>query len=161
VPEIKIVDRPKLKSFLRNTTEWSITILVWGFWLYLLLPILNSVLWVLGIRYFYVEMLEKAGYRQLLELFGKMGWTILIVFLVLRLWGYYNYVKFGKKDRRKSAPSTTAEQLSEFFHVPPEQIPELQSRKEIVARDFDSQGTLITPIYGSTTSQTGVHGNPS
>jgi poly-beta-1,6-N-acetyl-D-glucosamine biosynthesis protein PgaD len=94
-------------------------------------------------------MLEKAGYRQLLELFGKMGWTILVVFLVLRLWGYYNYVKFGKKDRRKSAPSTTAEQLSEFFHVPPEQIPELQSRKEIVARVWQeaSQDGLIPCIF--------------
>jgi poly-beta-1,6-N-acetyl-D-glucosamine biosynthesis protein PgaD len=132
VPEIKIVDRPKLKSFVRDTTEWSITTLVWGFWIYLLLPVLNFVLWLLGIRYFYVEVFQKAEYMQLLDLLGKMGWTILVVFLVLRLWGYYNYVKFGKKNRRKSVSSTTAEQLSEFFHIPPEQIPQLQLKKEVV-----------------------------
>ena len=130
--EIEIVDTPKLKSFLRDTTEWSFTTLVWAVWLYLLLPLLNIMLWLLGFRYFHMEIFEKAGYEQLLNLLGKMGWVVLIVFLTLRLWGYYNYMRFGKKDRRKSAPPTTVEQLSEFFHVPPEQIAELQSRKEVV-----------------------------
>ena len=132
MPEIEIVDTPKLKSFLRDTTEWSFTTLVWAVWLYLLLPLLNIVLWLLGFRYFYMEIFEKAGYEQLLQLLGKMGSAVLVVFVTLRLWGYYNYMRFGKKDRRKSAPLATAEQLSEFFHVPPEQIAELQSRKEVV-----------------------------
>lgn len=132
MPEIEIVDTPKLKSFIRDTTEWSFTTLVWAFWLYLLLPFLNIVLWFLGFRYFYMAMFETAGYQQLINLLGKMGCAVLIVFLILRSWGYYNYMRFGKKDRRKSTPSTTAEQLSQFFHVPPEQIPELQSKKEVV-----------------------------
>lgn len=131
MPEIEIIDNPKLKSFLRGTTEWSFTTLVWAFWLYLLLPILNIVLWVLGVRYAYVEVLKKGGYQQLLDLLEKMGWAILIVFIILRLWGYYNYRRFGGKARRKSVSSATNEQLSEFFHVPTERITDLQSKKEV------------------------------
>jgi poly-beta-1,6-N-acetyl-D-glucosamine biosynthesis protein PgaD len=78
-----------------------------------------------------VEVIEKAGYLQLLNLFYKMGWSILVVFTVLRFWGYYNYLRFGKKDRRKFVSSTTAEQLSGLFNLPPEQIVELQSKKEV------------------------------
>jgi len=86
---------------------------------------------VIGNTFFYVEVFEKAGYLQLLSLFSKMGWSILVVFAVLRFWGYYNYLRFGKKDRRKFVSPTTAEQLSGFFNLPPEQIVELQSKKEV------------------------------
>lgn len=131
MPEIEIINNTKLKSFLRNVSEWSFTTLVWALWLYLFLPLLNIILWLLGIHFFYVEVIEKAGYLQLLNLFTKMGWSILVVFAVLRFWGYYNYLRFGKKDRRKFVSSTTAEQLSGLFNLPPEQIVELQSKKEV------------------------------
>lgn len=132
MPEIEIINNPKLKSLLRNVSELSFTTLMWALWLYLFLPLLNVILWLLGIRFFYVEVFEKAGYMQLLNLLGNMGWSILVVFAVLRLWGYYNYLKFGKKDRRKFVSFTTAEQLSGFFNLPPEQIVELQSKKEVI-----------------------------
>lgn len=132
MPEIEIRDNPKLKSFLRNVGEWSFTTLMWALWLYLFLPLLNVILWFLGIRFFYVEVFEKAGYVQLLNLLNKIGWGILAVFAILRFWGYYNYLRFGRKDRRKSTSSTTVGQLSESFNLPPEKILELQSQKEVV-----------------------------
>jgi len=132
MPEIKIIDNAKLKSFPRNVSELSFTMLVWALWLYLFLPLLNIILWLLGIHFFYAEVIEKAGYLQLLSLFTRMGWSILVVFAVLRFWGYYNYFRFGKKDRRKFASSTTVEQLSGFFNISSEKIVELQSKKEVV-----------------------------
>lgn len=132
MPEIIIIDRPGLKSFLRRTTELGFTTLIWGFWLYFLLPLLNIVLWLLGMRCFYVEVIEKAGHMHLLNLLTRIGvWTV-AVFGILRLWGYYNYRRFGKKDRRRSVSSPTHQQLSELFQVPVEQIVELQSKKEAV-----------------------------
>jgi poly-beta-1,6-N-acetyl-D-glucosamine biosynthesis protein PgaD len=131
MPEIKIIHNAKLKSFPRNVSEWSFTMLIWALWLYLFLPLFNIILWLLGIHLFYEEVIEKAGYLQLLSLFTKMGWSILVVFAVLRLWGYYNYLRFRKKDRRKFVSSTTVEQLSVHFNLPPEQIIELQSKKEV------------------------------
>jgi len=132
MPEIEIIDKPKLKSFLRKITEMSFTSLMWGFWLYLFLPLLNLVLWLMGIRYFYIEVIELTGYNGLINLLFKIGWVILSVFLILRLWGYYNYWRFGKRERRKSLPSGTFEKLAEYFQVPLEQIQDIQSRKEVV-----------------------------
>jgi len=132
MPEIEIIDNPKLKSLPRTISEWSFTTFMWAFWLYLLLPIMNIILWFLGIHFFHVEVFEKAGYLQLLDLVARMGWIILVVFFVLRVWGYYNYFRFGKKDRRKFVSSTNLEQLSEFFHVSPEQVDTLQAQKEVV-----------------------------
>jgi biofilm PGA synthesis protein PgaD len=130
--QIKIIDNPKLKSFMRNIGEWSFTTLMWGLWIYLFLPLLNVVLWLLGFHLFYVKVIERGGYIQLLTLLGKMGWAVLLVFGTLRLWGYYNYIRFGKKNRRKSVSPTTADQLSGFFHLPRDQVLEMQSKKEVV-----------------------------
>jgi biofilm PGA synthesis protein PgaD len=132
MPEIEIIDKPKLKNFFRNITEMSFTSIMWGLWLYLFLPLLSISLWLLGVRYFYIEVIEKVGYKELINLWGKVGWGILGVFLVLRLWGYYNYWRFGKKDRRRSLSPTTYETLSEHFHVSRERLSELQSNKEVV-----------------------------
>lgn len=105
---------------------------MWVFYAYLFLPVLNIILWGLGIRYFYVEIFEKVGYMELLDLFNKMGWTILIVFGTLRMWGYYNYRRFGKRNRRKAMPYNNIEQLSRHFQVSREKIIELQSKKEAI-----------------------------
>jgi poly-beta-1,6-N-acetyl-D-glucosamine biosynthesis protein PgaD len=132
MPEIEITDRPKLRSFFRNITEMSFTSVAWGFWVYLFLPLVNIVLWLLGARIFYLEVIDTAGYKEFLDLWGRLGWSILGVFLVLRIWGYYNYWRFGRRDRRKGISFNTHEKLAEYFQVPLEQIPDLQSNKEIV-----------------------------
>ncbi|MBT9537848.1 MAG: poly-beta-1,6-N-acetyl-D-glucosamine biosynthesis protein PgaD [Thermodesulfovibrionales bacterium] len=132
MPEIEIIDKPKLKGFIRNIMELSFTSIMWVFWLYLFLPILTVVLWLTGIRIFYIEVIEDAGYRELINLWGKVGWSIIVVFLILRLWGFYNYWRFGKRERRKRFPSNTYHKLAEYFQIPLEQIPTLQSSKEVV-----------------------------
>ncbi len=130
--EIRIKDNPDLKGILRNITEMSFTTMMWAFYAYLLLPVLNIILWLLGIRYFYIEIIENVGYKELLNLFNKMGWTILIVFGIMRSWGYYNYQRFGKRNRRKAMPYNNIEQISRHFKIPKEMILELQLKKEVV-----------------------------
>ncbi len=130
--DIEIRDNPSLKSFLRTITELSITGIVWGLWLYLLSPILSLVLWILGFRYFYVEVIEKVGYKEFFALISKMGWIILVVFVVLRSWGYYNYWRFGKRNKRRSVATSGIDQFAEYFNLHPDKVKELMSKKEIV-----------------------------
>ena len=131
MPEIEIRDNPKLRSFIRNITETGFTGIIWGFWIYMLLPLLNIVLWILGIKYFHTSIIEQAGYKELFTLIGKMGWAVLVIFLVMRIWGYYNYVKFGKNSRRKGNTAPAAEQIMKEYHIPLEVIKDIQGKKEI------------------------------
>jgi poly-beta-1,6-N-acetyl-D-glucosamine biosynthesis protein PgaD len=129
--EIKIIDKPNLKRFTKNISEWSFTTVMWAIYLYLILPVLNVILWLLGVQIIFMEVIEKSMYLHLLNLLENLGWCILIVFGILRIWGYYNYIRFGRKNRRKEASCVTIEQLAEFFELPPEQILRLQSQKEV------------------------------
>ena len=92
--------------------------MIWGLWLYLFLPLVNIILWLLGIHYFFVEVIEKAGYLILLDLLKNTGLSILVVFGVIRIWGVYNYLRFGKKERRRNVSITPTHQISAFFQMP-------------------------------------------
>ena len=131
MPEIDIKDTPELKSVLRNITEMSFTGVVWIIWIYLFLPIMNLFLWILGLKHISVTIIEQVGYKDFFDLMNKMGLIILIVFLVLRLWGYYNYFVFGKKNRRKSISPVTVKQIAKQFRLSEDEINNLQNQKEI------------------------------
>lgn len=130
--EIEIRDNPKLRSFFRNITEAGFTGIMWGLWIYMILPAINIVIWIFGIRYFQISIIEQAGYRELLHLIGKMGWAVLAVFFIMRLWGFYNYRKFGRKDRRTGKVPADAGRIADLYNLSAETVRDLQSKKEIV-----------------------------
>jgi poly-beta-1,6-N-acetyl-D-glucosamine biosynthesis protein PgaD len=113
---------------------------MWGLWIYMILPVINIVLWIFGIRYFHISIIEKAGYRELLHLVGNMGWSVLAVFLIMRLWGFYNYRKFGRKDRRTGKVPYDSGKVAELYDISAETIRDLQSKKEIVWQITDDSG---------------------
>ncbi len=130
---MEIIDKSKRRSLLRKINELYCTTVIWGVWAYLLMPLLSLLLWLLGVRIFYIEVIVGAGYVEFLDLVGKLGWSIVIVFLILRFWGYYNYWRFGKKNRRSSLPLDSIDQkMSEFFRIPLEEMHALRSRKEVI-----------------------------
>lgn len=141
---MEIIDKPEKKSFLRKVAEAGFTVFMWGIWSYLLLPVLNILLWLIGIRIFYVELIDGAVYPEILDLLRKAGWSVLTIFVILRSWGIYNYRKFGKLKRRTSVGSDSGEQqLSEHFHISGEMIRDLQRQKEVRWPVYsDSEETL-------------------
>ncbi len=131
MPEIEIRNNPGFLSFLRKITEISLTGFVWGIWLYLLLPIINILLWVVGISSIYTEVFEKVGYLEFFKLIQKMGWVVLIAFIVFRGWGYYNYRRFGKRNKRSSFEEYRQVDLASYFKITPEEVEQLTSEKEV------------------------------
>jgi len=131
MPQIEIRDNPGLRSFLRSITEMTFTTFVWAIWVYLFLPVINIILWIFGFRFINFAVIEQVGYKELVGLLVKMGWAVLIVFLVFHLWGYYNYRRFGRKSRRKASASVTLEELAAHYRIPADKIKRLQEQKEI------------------------------
>lgn len=131
MPQIELIDNRGLKDFWRNATEWGFTTIMWALWLYLFLPLLNVILWAFGVRIFYIELVQKKGYLELLRLLENLGWIVLVIVSVLSAWGYYNYKRFGKKERRKHSRSSSTEALSAVFGIPSDKIVELQESEEV------------------------------
>ena len=139
---MEIIDRPELRSFLRNITELSFTTLIWCVWIYLFLPLLNFVLWLAGIRLLHVELIEGAAYIELLHLLGNLALLMLGVFAALYAWSYYNFWRYGKHCRRKTPPPPMKREMAAYYAMAPEEIESLQSQRELflsLRPDADSE----------------------
>ncbi|RJP81417.1 MAG: poly-beta-1,6-N-acetyl-D-glucosamine biosynthesis protein PgaD [Desulfobacteraceae bacterium] len=128
---IRIIDNPGLRSVLRNIGELTFTSAMWALWVYLFFPIINIILWVLGIGNFYEKVIEHSDYLRLLELVRNCGGTVVGIFLVLWLWGFYNYHRFGKRNRRLDNQPVAPEKMAEFFDVPVDQVIAMSREKQI------------------------------
>ncbi len=129
---IVIIDRPDLKTVLRNMGEWSFTTFMWVLWVYLFLPIINILLWVFGGHRFYITVVQEAHYQDAIDMFQNTGWFVLIVFLILRGWGLYNYHRFGKRERRKQASPVSMDQMADFFQVTEATVARMRDQQEVV-----------------------------
>ena len=129
--EIQLIDKPCLKSTTRRLTEWSITALAWLLWSYLFQPILNLVPWLLGIHFFYTEVIEKLSREAYYVLLLQLLLLVFVILFVILGWGYYNYVFFGQHELRRTASAASKEDLARCFHLNSETVNALQISKEI------------------------------
>ncbi len=127
----KIIDRPEKKSPLRKITELTITAFFWSIWIYLILPLINLLMWILGVKVFYHEVIVIAGYKQLIQLLRNSGILVILIFCALRMWGYYNYRRFGLKNRRLASRAVSDEEIVRYFGIEPEEIKRLKESKAV------------------------------
>jgi len=129
---IEIIDVPEVKTLSRKIVDYSFTAIMWVMWLYLLMPLINLLLWAVGIHFFYNQVMATTTAADIMAMMSAAGWAILAVFVVLRVWGLYNYWAFGKHDRRKAKDMSTIYGLARFHRMPPSRILAMQERQEVV-----------------------------
>jgi poly-beta-1,6-N-acetyl-D-glucosamine biosynthesis protein PgaD len=77
-----------------------LTVVFWGVWLYLVLPLVSLLLWALGLR-FLVEQIRLGGYEGLLGSLINYGVVLFVLVSVLAMWIAWNVVRYGgSHDRR-------------------------------------------------------------
>lgn len=77
-----------------------LTVLFWGIWLYLVLPLVSLLLWAFGVR-FLVEQIRLGGYEGLLGSLINYGVVLFVLVSLLAVWIAWNVVRYGgSHDRR-------------------------------------------------------------
>jgi len=78
----------------------ALTVLFWGVWLYLVLPLFSLLLWVLGVR-FVIREIAEGGYEGLRASLVAYSSVLLGLLGLLALWIAWNVTRYGgDKDRR-------------------------------------------------------------
>jgi poly-beta-1,6-N-acetyl-D-glucosamine biosynthesis protein PgaD len=81
--------------------EDTITVVCWGVYLYLLLPMFTLVLWIFGIQTIFDQIIGERGYEELIRLLENGGITTLVILLLISGWTYYNYLWFMRRGERR------------------------------------------------------------
>jgi biofilm PGA synthesis protein PgaD len=111
--ERPIVAHPERQTLAQRITSGSIASVAWGLWLFLWLPALSALLWMLGVHITYKSIVRAPNQSSLLI-------VLLLVFtcnMIVSSWASYNYIRFVGKTRRRSSGVVSHEAVGNFFGV--------------------------------------------
>ncbi len=138
-----IINRPEALDPARRAIEWGVTSMGWVIWIFLVRPLLLVFLWVLGIRIFTHQMITLHGFTGILEKWQLYLGIILAIYIIIRGWNIYNYVRFSKINRRRTVRDVTVEELAEFFEMPIHRIKDINQWEDISIEFSPGQGLKI------------------
>ncbi len=135
-PHTEIIVQDEVKSPLRRFTEDFITIVCWGIYLYLLLPLFTLFLWILGIQTIYDQIIGEKGYEELIRLLENGGITTFVILLILSGWTYYNYRWFKRRGERRGGRVMISSdvEISEMLNVDMAAMDEIRSASRILVK---------------------------
>jgi len=126
-----IINRPQAMRPVRHGFEFAATALGWVIWCFALRPIAVFILWVCGVKIFYMQMIYLKGYKTLQEHSFFYGGIIVGFYLLMRGWNLYNYFRFHNKERRKGVREISVSDQDLFFHLPAGSASTLHGWREI------------------------------
>jgi biofilm PGA synthesis protein PgaD len=117
-----IIDKPQWQTARQRAVFGFVTVLFWAIWLYLWLPVLAVIGWLLGIDIAYREMVMKHGYVELVDDLGLYTFIVCCLGGSLLIWAYYNFFRFRGVERRKERTPVTFEQISRHYQIAPDEL---------------------------------------
>lgn len=117
-----------------------LTVLFWGLWLYLVLPLVSLLLWFFGVRLFIREIAE-GGYEGLRSSLVAYSSVLLVLVGLLGFWIAWNVARYGgEKDRRTAKKAEAADaEVRQAFHLDESLLARLRGER-LVRLDLDGDG---------------------
>ena len=124
----------------------ALTLLFWGVWLYLVLPLVSLVLWFFGVRFFIREIAE-GGYEGLRSSLVAYSSVLLVLVGLLALWITWNVARYGgEKDRRTVKREEVKDaEVREAFHLDESLLARLRGER-LVRVDLDGDGDGVVKM---------------
>ena len=116
----------------RGATELAMTMVFWGLWLYLVMPLISLMLWVGGVYLFTERMITMGGYQAFGDQLVNYTVAILAMGLMLALWVIWNQRRYGRHDKRNVIPKHVSEtQVGEAAGLGQKDVDELRNARTI------------------------------
>ncbi|MDH5507807.1 MAG: poly-beta-1,6-N-acetyl-D-glucosamine biosynthesis protein PgaD [Anaerolineae bacterium] len=143
-----IIDRPELQSPMQRYGFGGVTLLFWLIYVYLWLPMLTLVAWVLGFTRIFDEMVIEGGYAALARVLLIYLLVILVIGSIYLGWARINYVRFRGVERRKTQERVSDQELADHFSVSLDTLNHWQQAKSLFIT-HDEDGNVVAAINRS------------
>ncbi|MBU0620230.1 MAG: poly-beta-1,6-N-acetyl-D-glucosamine biosynthesis protein PgaD [Gammaproteobacteria bacterium] len=127
-----IIDHPEWQKPKDKYVFGFITLGFWMLWIYLWLPLLSLLAWILGFKIFHLQMIEMKGYEGLLSLLGGYLLVILLMSGSLYVWASYNIYRFSGMSRRVPRPLVSLEAQAKILKASPDELAKWQQSQMII-----------------------------
>jgi biofilm PGA synthesis protein PgaD len=134
-----IISHPEHQTRAQRITTRSLKAIILLVWLYIWIPVLSAILWVLGIHVTYIYIVRAPS---------QTSWLLILVIMmscnvIVSSWSIYNWVRFVGKKRRRGAPLVTHEEVGKVFGVTDPATLSLLIHERRLNLYFDNAGVLI------------------
>jgi len=140
-PECLIIDKPDLKSMPLLFGEGLLTVLFWGIWFYLWLPIISMLAWWFGFKLFYRHMVELGGFNGFIQFLDVFFFGVFFLCGALALWSFYNLKRYGSYNRRNHVLKTDMNKMAGYHNISIQKLQKTQFSKH-VSFSFDSDNLI-------------------
>jgi poly-beta-1,6-N-acetyl-D-glucosamine biosynthesis protein PgaD len=124
-----------------RTRDAVLTMIMWGVYIYLWIPLITLGAWLVGFERFYEVLIVYGGVNMLMDMLDWYAVVIITIATIIVTWSGINYRRFHGKERRRSAGHTTAHDISEFFGIPEKEVNRLRMSRRLQI-DLDELGHI-------------------
>lgn len=134
-----LIFHPGGQSNMQRLTFGALTALIWAGWIYLWLPLVTTLLWIIGVRFSFMQLFMRGrGFD------GKsIGLVALACFCAVVYWSSFNYLRFRRKTRRKGAPAVSRQEVGYAFNIESSEALAMLLCLRQVEFQFDPEGRII------------------
>jgi biofilm PGA synthesis protein PgaD len=108
-----IISHPERQSTVQHTMFGALTLSVWVLWLYLWLPLITTILWMVGIRWAYIEVFMGSRGVSLWIIL----WILIATSVILGSWSSYNHFRFAGKAQRRQVQALAKSSIGKSFGI--------------------------------------------
>jgi poly-beta-1,6-N-acetyl-D-glucosamine biosynthesis protein PgaD len=137
--ERPIVSHPERQSLTQHLTSGTLATIAWAVWLFLWLPTLSAIFWMIGLGVTYKSIVRAPNKSSLLFLLL----LVLACNLVSSSWASYNYIRFFGKLRRRGSSAVSHETVGRYFGVTDTATLTLILRERRLNLYFNDAGGLV------------------
>jgi biofilm PGA synthesis protein PgaD len=140
-----VIDRPDLQPPAMRALYSAMTVALWTFYVYLLLPLATLLAWYVGYSAVYEEMMMRRGWEALVELIGWYSLIVLIMGLIQVGWASINWARFrGARDRRRLRERQVDMEVEKMFLIDTTEFPAWQDARRIVVHHHPVEHKIVS-----------------
>jgi biofilm PGA synthesis protein PgaD len=152
-----IISHPERQSGAQHTMFSALTLSVWVLWLYLWLPLITTILWMVGIRWAYIQVFRGSRGVSL----WVIVWIMTATAVILGSWSSYNHFRFAKKAQRRQVQALAKSSIGKSFNISSATLSVLLRERRLNLYFDDAEQLIrVVPVSGdpapSTVSLVGV-----
>lgn len=128
-----IINMPDLVARHKKIGSSIFTIIFWGLFAYLWMPLITLVAWSLGLRRSYDEVLYMAELNNFMHLAFVYSMIVLAMGGALLLWALQEYLRFRNVNRRREPIEVEMHELATYTGIDESDIATSQLARRVLA----------------------------
>jgi poly-beta-1,6-N-acetyl-D-glucosamine biosynthesis protein PgaD len=144
-----IISHPERQSGTQHALFGALTVSIWALWIYLWLPLITGILWIVGIRWAYIQVFRGTRGVSL----WVIVWILGAVIVTVAYWSSYNNLRYAGRTQRLHAKAVSKIMIGRKFGITEDVLYTLMHGRSLNLHFNDREELMRVDALASATMQ--------